>query len=97
MMSHIMERYFTNTTHTDVTDGLDGILKRHGDCPATVAFFYDCPGVRCQRSSGFEPLLPPSLGSDCFPTGASTLKPQRRESRRDKSEILKRAGGLVQC
>ena len=22
MMSHIMERYFTNTTHTDVTDGL---------------------------------------------------------------------------
>ena len=21
MMSHIMERYFTNTTHTDVTDG----------------------------------------------------------------------------
>lgn len=28
MMSHIMERYFTNTTHTDVTDGLcEGTLK----------------------------------------------------------------------
>ena len=28
MMSHIMERYFTNTTHTDVTDGLcESVLR----------------------------------------------------------------------
>ena len=34
MMSHIMERYFTNTTHTDVTDGLcESVLQNdHEQC-----------------------------------------------------------------